>query len=209
MFQRVLVLAPHTDDGEFGCGGAINKFLTQGKDVFYVAFSTADKSVPQGFPRDILKVEVARATEVLGIPPANLIVFDFAVRELPAYRQDILESMVALKKDIKPDLVFLPSLEDLHQDHQTVAMEGVRAFKGTTLLGYEEPWNNLVFRSSCFVALEEANLDAKLKALACYESQAWRPYAEESFIRSLAKTRGTQIGVPLAEAFETIRLFIK
>jgi len=209
MFKRVLVLAPHTDDGEFGCGGTINKFLAKGKDVFYVAFSTAEKSVPTGFPPDILKKEVARATDKLGIPPTNLLLYNFAVRELPAFRQKILEIMVTLKKDIQPDMVLLPSMDDLHQDHHTVAMEGIRAFKCTTLLGYEEPWNNLAFRTNCFVSLDENNLNAKLEALACYDSQAWRPYANEGFIRSLAKIRGTQAGVPYAEAFETIRLFIK
>ncbi len=42
-FQRILVLAPHTDDGEFGCGGSIAKFIEAGKEVFYAAFSTAEK----------------------------------------------------------------------------------------------------------------------------------------------------------------------
>lgn len=209
MFKRVLVLAPHTDDGEFGCGGAINKFLSQGKDVFYAAFSTADKSVPAGFPRDILKKEVARATGELGIPSANLLLYDFSVRELPAFRQEILEILISLKKEIKPELVMLPTLKDLHQDHHAVAMEGVRAYKDTTLLAYEVPWNNLVFTAGCFIALSEGNLQSKLRALACYASQAHRPYADSEFIRSLARTRGVQSGGLYAEAFETIRLFIR
>lgn len=208
MYNRVLVLAPHTDDGEFGCGGTINKFLSEGKDVFYVAFSTAEKSVPAGFPSDILKKEVALATAKLGIPSGNLLLYNFAVRELPAFRQEILDIMVTLKKEIQPDLVLLPSMDDLHQDHHTVAMEGIRAFKFTTVLGYEEPWNNLSFRTNCFVALDENNLNVKLEALACYDSQAERPYSNKVFIRSLAKIRGTQASVPYAEAFETIRLFI-
>ena len=41
--KKVLVLAPHTDDGELGCGGAISNFLDSGKKVFYVAFSSAEK----------------------------------------------------------------------------------------------------------------------------------------------------------------------
>lgn len=209
MFKRILVLAPHTDDGEFGCGGAINKFLTEGKDVYYAAFSTADKSVPAGFPRDILKKEVTRATAELGIPAGNLLVYDFSVRELPAFRQEILDILINLKKEIKPDLVMLPTLKDLHQDHHAVAMEGVRAYKDVTLLGYEAPWNNLVFRAGCFVTLSESNLRCKLRALACYASQAHRPYADSEFIRSLARTRGVQSGGLYAEAFETIRLFIR
>ena len=63
--QRILVLAPHTDDGEFGCGGSIAKFINEGRQVYYVAFSTAEKSVPAGMPKDILKVEVKEATRLL------------------------------------------------------------------------------------------------------------------------------------------------
>ena len=39
--ERVVVFAPHTDDGEIGCGGTMAKFLEEDREVFYVAFSTA------------------------------------------------------------------------------------------------------------------------------------------------------------------------
>ena len=51
--RNILVLAPHTDDGEFGCGGSIAKFIEAGDQVYYVAFSTAKQSVPEGLPQDI------------------------------------------------------------------------------------------------------------------------------------------------------------
>ena len=46
---RVLVLAPHTDDGEFGCGGTMARLVEAGSDVRYVAFSIATRSLPEGF----------------------------------------------------------------------------------------------------------------------------------------------------------------
>lgn len=58
--NNILVLAPHTDDGELGLGGTISKLITEGKKVTYVAFSTAEESVPEGFPKDILKTEVRK-----------------------------------------------------------------------------------------------------------------------------------------------------
>ena len=67
-FDNVLVLAPHTDDGEFGCGGTMARLIENGVKVTYAAFSTAAKSVPDGFPKDVLKHEVRAATGVLGIP---------------------------------------------------------------------------------------------------------------------------------------------
>src|SRR5882672_12655752 len=51
-WQRALVLAPHTDDGEFGCGGTMARLVEAGADVRYVAFSIATKSLPDGFAPD-------------------------------------------------------------------------------------------------------------------------------------------------------------
>jgi LmbE family N-acetylglucosaminyl deacetylase len=204
-FNRILVLAPHTDDGEFGCGGSIAKFIEEGKDVFYVAFSTAEDSVPEGYPRNILEIEVREATKLLGINPNNLIIYKFQVRKLNYVRQELLEELVKIRNEIGPDLVFIPSPNDLHQDHYTVAMEGMRAFKQISILGYELPWNNITFHTQSFIKLEERHIIKKIEALKAYKSQQNRFYANEEFIRSLAITRGTQISVRYAEAFEVIR----
>jgi LmbE family N-acetylglucosaminyl deacetylase len=160
-------------------------------------------------PKDILKKEVRKATSVLGIPPRNLILFDYPVREFPLHRQDILEELVRLEKDIKPELIFLPSPNDTHQDHLVIAHEGFRAFKRASLLGYEIPWNNLTFNTNAFVFLEDKDLQKKIDALKCYKSQLDRFYASEDSVRSLARTRGTQIGTTYAEVFEVIRWIIK
>ena len=85
--KNVLILAPHTDDGELGCGGMIAKMIEKGASVYYAAFSTAAESVPEGFPKDILKTEVKNATAKLGIPPENLFIYDYQVRRLNYSRQ--------------------------------------------------------------------------------------------------------------------------
>ena len=207
-FRRVLVLAPHTDDGELGCGGAIAKFCEQQIDVFYVAFSAAEESVPPGFPSDTLHREVQEATRVLGISPDKLIVLNYKVRELEYHRQRVLDDIIRLRHDIDPDLILIPTLDDLHQDHQVVANEAVRAFKHKSVLGYELPWNNITFNARAFIPLEEQQLNKKISALKCYETQAHRPYVSEEFIRSEARVRGVQIGVKWAEAFDVMRLML-
>ena len=206
--ERVLVLAPHTDDGEFGCGASIAKYIDQGNEVFYVAFSTAEKSVPEGWPKNILEKEVREATKRLGIPESNLIIYKYEVRKLNYIRQEILEELVRMKREIAPTLVFMPSANDLHQDHQTVAVEGTRAFKQTTILGYELPWNNITFHTSAFIKLDRPHVERKVHALKAYESQAGKAYATEEFIWGWAKTRGTQIGASYAETFEVVRLVL-
>lgn len=203
--MRVLVLAPHTDDGEFGCGGTIAKFVQAGHEVHYVAFSSAEKSVQQQYPRDVLRKEVMDATAALSIPADNVQVLNFEVRDFPANRQELLEVMVKLQQQISPDMVFLPSTADTHQDHQTISSEGFRAFKKTTMLGYELPWNNLNFTTNVFIHLTQEQVDLKAAALAKYESQADRPYATSEFVISLARIRGTQTGAQYAETFEAIR----
>lgn len=206
--KRVLVLAPHTDDGELGCGGSIAKLLEQGAEVFYTAFSTADESVPSHFPKNQLEIEVKAATKELGIPPDNLIIFKYQVRKLNYVRQEILEELIRLRPMIKPDLVFMPASNDIHQDHRTIYEEGLRAFKHSSLLGYELIWNNLSFLANTFIGLEERHIALKIKALSAYQTQEGRQYMSPSFIRSLAVVRGVQSGLPLAEAFENIRTIL-
>lgn len=208
--MNVLILSPHTDDGEFGCGGSIARFASEGKEIFYVAFSAAEKSVPPEYPRDILKTEVKEATRVLGIRKENLILFNYITREFPSNRQPILDDILALKKELKPDMVMLPSTYDTHQDHQVIVQEGFRTFKDTTMMGYEMPRNNLSFPTNVFVALTERELRIKTKAIECYRSQAGKhlPSPKELY-KILARLRGAQVGLEYAEAFEAIRWVMK
>lgn len=206
--DNILVLAPHTDDGELGLGGTISKLIEMGKSVTYVAFSTAQQSVPEGFPKDILKTEVKEATSSLGIKPENLLIYDYEVRKLGYARQEILEELIRIKRASNFDLVFMPSLHDIHQDHTTIAQEGLRAFKNTNILGYELIWNNLTFNTQCFVKLDERHVKSKIRSLKAYRSQGARDYLSDDFIYSLAKARGVQAGCAFAEAFEVVRLFL-
>jgi N-acetylglucosamine malate deacetylase 1 len=204
-FRRVLVLAPHTDDGELGCGGSIARLVEEGAEVFYAAFSTCDTSLPPELPKNTLALEVKAATAVLGIPAQNLIIYDYEVRKLNYVRQEVLEELVRLKREIAPDLTFFPTAKDIHQDHYTVAMEGLRAFKQSTMLAYELPWNNLSFETEAFFPLEARHVARKVEALAAYQSQTGRSYMSDAFIQGWARTRGIQIGAEYAEAFEVVR----
>lgn len=204
-FRNVYVLAPHTDDGELGAGATIAKLIEGGANIYYFAFSTAETSVPEGYPKDILKIEVMKATAKLGIPTENVFVYNYEVRKLNYSRQDILEDLIRHRKELNPDLVLLPSLNDIHQDHSTIAQEGLRAFKNTTILGYELIWNNLTFNTTSFVKLDKKHIQAKCDALKEYKSQDGRVYMSEEFIFSLARTRGVQIGIEYAESFEVLR----
>ena len=204
---RALVLGAHTDD-EFGCAGTIARMVEAVVEVHYACFSPCEESVPDGFDRDVLKREVRDAIKVLGIPEERFTLFDYRVRHFPTHRQEILEDLIRLRREISPELVFVPAFSDMHQDHAVMAHEGFRAFKHATLLGYELPMNTISFDHACFISLEQRHLDVKARHALAYRSQAGRPYLQEEFIRSLAVVRGLQINTSAAEAFEVIRLTI-
>jgi N-acetylglucosamine malate deacetylase 1 len=205
--KKILIVSPHTDDGELGCGGTVARFVEEGCEVNYVALSCCEKSIPKEYPKNILSIEVKKATRILGIEEP--ILFGYDVREFPRYRQEILDTLIRLRNKIQPDMVFTPSSYDTHQDHHTVMEETLRAFKQCTILGYEQPWNNISFNTCAFIHLEDRHIQKKIDALQCYETQKNRAYLNEDFIRGLAMTRGTQIEERYAEAFEVIKWVIR
>ena len=202
IFKTILVISPHTDDGELGCGGSIAKFAREGSKIIHLVFFDGTKQ-----SAEILK-EFERANDVLGIPVEHRIIERLDMRNYERNRQKILDLMIDIEEQFKPALVFLPSPKDFHQDHMTVSREGLRAFKFSTILGYEEPWNNLVFETSCFIEIEEEDLSKKLRALDYYNSQKGHYYFSEEILRSLALVRGAQIKSRYAEAFEVMRIII-
>lgn len=205
--ERALVLCPHTDD-ELGCGGLIIRLVQQKVDVRYYALSRCEESVPPSYPEDILELECRKATKQLGLSDEQVHVHRFPVRRFPHQRQDILELFVKINKQFNPQLVIIPSSFDNHQDHATVYQEGFRAFKYSTILGYELPQNLISFSNTSFVTLEEEHVNQKIQALSNYVSQGFRPYTSPDFIKSLALVRGMQCNAKYAEAYEVIRLII-
>ena len=207
MTKRMLVISPHTDDGELGCGGTIARFIREGYEVRYVALSCCEESVPEEYPKDILRTEVKAATKILGMD--DPILLEFEVRKFPQYRQQILDALIRIRNEVKPVTVFTPSSYDTHQDHKVTFEETLRAFKQCTILGYEQPWNNITFNTLAFVSFDEECLRMKIDALQCYETQNGRSYFNPDFVRGLALTRGTQIEERYAEAFEVIRWVLR
>src|SRR6184192_3014762 len=182
------------------------RLVDDGADVRYVAFSIATRSLPEGFPPDTLAQEVRDATAQLGVAASNLTVHDFDVRTFPEHRQEILELLVALWEEWRPDVVFQPSHRDIHQDHQVIAAEGLRAFKRTTILGYEIPWNNYDFAYQAYFALQESHIEKKVAALAKYASQQHRRYANPEYVWNVARTHGINVNREYAEVFQVYRV---
>jgi LmbE family N-acetylglucosaminyl deacetylase len=206
--KNILILSPHTDDAELGCGGTITRLLEEGKNIYWVVFSTAEDSLPKEMPKNTLRKEFISVYKSLGVKDKNVEILKYRVRYLFEKRQQILEKLVEIRNKIKPNLVIGPSLNDVHQDHIVVATEMVRAFKSfSSIISYELPWNHLTFNVQMLIRLEKKYVDKKLKLLNYYESQFTkeRNYFSEEFIYGLASARGIQANSHYAEAFEIIR----
>ncbi len=204
--RTILFLSPHTDDAELGSGGALIKSVENRHDIMVVVFSAGSHHQIEDEPTSVLKSEFKDSMKDVEVQ--NYKIFNFEIRELSYSRQEILEELIEIKESFSPDLIIGPSLNDFHQDHQTVASEMVRAFKtNASIICYEMPWNHISFNSQLFVRLEKRHIERKLSLLNHYKSQLKmkRSYFSPEFIYGLAKTRGVQCNSEYAEAFEVLR----
>ena len=207
-FKSVLLFSPHTDDCEFGMGGTLSKLVKSGCDITWVVCSNPVKSLPEGFSSDTLILEQEKSAAKLGINADQIIFWDFDVRRFPEQRQEILERMVQLGRELDFDAIFCPSQNDWHQDHMTISNEVRRAFKKKTILGYDLPWNNFQSDHNLLIPLSLKDLEEKISVLSTYESQRHRPYMDAEFLKSIARVRAAPLECEYAEAFEVIRMVV-
>lgn len=195
--KKILAIAPHTDDIELGCGATLHKFRND-YEIHAVAVSSAhpltDDSPIQEFFNSMEKIG------------AHAKFLDFKCRTLNESRQQLLDIFYKMQKENYYDIVFCPSSLDHHQDHATVYNETFRAFKHSTILGYELPWNLRTFNTDVFITVDENDMDVKLNMLDCYKSQSSRTFMSKEYIYDIARIRGLQVGKKYAESFESIRI---
>ncbi|WP_442778927.1 PIG-L deacetylase family protein [Dietzia sp. SL131] len=202
----VLALGAHTDDVELGAGGTLSRLKREGWTVVAVAGSRAEGSLPPEFERDTLEQEFRKSMKLLGA--SHVEVLGYPVRRLHAYRQELLEDFIRLRKQFEPELVLVHSSNDTHQDHSTTYHEAVRAFRSRSVLGYHSPWNERRTDSAVFIKLLNEDLELKRAMVSCYESQRklGRDYVQSDYVGVAARYAGFQSGEELAEAFECISI---
>ena len=209
--MKILLLSPHTDDIELGAGGTVAKLLEdKGNHFCWAVFSICEDAVPEGQPSDTLEKEFTSVSARLGIRDHRI--YRFPNKNFPQYRQEILDQLDKIKKQFGPDLVISPSTHDSHQDHKTIAEETIRAFKSdASIIGYEMPWNNLVFAPQLLVGLSGGHMATKWEMLSMYRSQftLGRNYFSREMIFGWATMRGVHCNAEYAEAFEVVRWIIR
>jgi LmbE family N-acetylglucosaminyl deacetylase len=198
--QRVLAVAPHIDDVELGAGAIISR-LTKTNDVYYVGLS-----LPPLVDAPTFMAEFEESSAILGLKRERIIIRNHDPRDLFSTRSDILQLFYDLYRDIKPSLVIMPNGKDIHQSHEVVHAEARRAFKYTTMIGYELPWNCMDFSMDVFITVTHEEVAAKVAAINAFKTQKHRLFFSNDIVADLARVRGKQIGREYAECFELVRL---
>lgn len=199
--RRLCFIGAHPDDIELGCGALIAHVAKQ-TDVLCVTLSDNQKN-------PALKSIVAEhrsSMSVLGVPEQNVIVGSFETRRFPHFRQEILEYMIDLNRDYRPEIVFVHTKADIHQDHATVTEEALRAFRGTTVLGFDVLRSSYGFFPNFLVDVNEADVEAKLAALAEYKTYTTKYYFNPEITRATLIRHGALAERPYAEGFDILRV---
>jgi LmbE family N-acetylglucosaminyl deacetylase len=199
--KRLLFLGAHPDDIELGCGALIHHVASL-SDVFCVTLSDN-----QGNPE--LKNVVAeqrRSLAILGVTEERARYGTFRTRVFPQVRQEILEYFLQLRQELGPDIIFVHSPRDVHQDHLVMSDEALRAFRGITVLGFDVVRSSYGFFPDFLVEVTEADVNAKIEALSQYETYGDRYYFNRELTRSIMVRHGALAERPFAEGFDILRI---
>jgi LmbE family N-acetylglucosaminyl deacetylase len=199
--NRVLFIGAHPDDIELGCGALIAHIVSQ-TEVLCVTLSDNQKNP---LLTD-LPVEHYRSMAALGVPEKNVVLGQFETRRFPDLRQEILEYMIQLNRSFKPEIVFVHTKADIHQDHATITEEALRAFRGTTVLGYDVLRSSYGFFPNFLVEVTERDVDCKLAALAEYKTYETKYYFDAGITRATMIRHGALAERPFAEGFDILRV---
>lgn len=199
--KTVLFLGAHPDDIELGCGALIHQ-ISPKSNVHCVTLSDNQKNPDL---RGLI-TEQAAAMRRLGVPSANTRYGAFETRIFHEARQAILEYFLRLRTELRPDLIFVHSNHDVHQDHTTMTDEALRAFRGITVLAFDVVRSSYGFFPHFFAEVSEADVQAKIDALKCYTTYRERYYFSPELTRAIIVRNGALAEKPFAEGFEILRV---
>jgi LmbE family N-acetylglucosaminyl deacetylase len=209
--MRILAIGAHPDDIELGCGATLALFKKKGHKVYFLVLTKGEAS---GNPIERLK-ECKQSAKA--ICADKLFIGNLRDTKI----SDGVETIMAIERcidEIKPQIIFAHSPKDGHQDHRNAGMASLSAARNSRkVLLFESPAALRDFCPQLFVDVS-LTFDSKLKALEAFGSQIEKVYFKgngghshnesrkfpyvSNAAEGLARFRGFQAGVELAEAFE-------
>lgn len=199
--KRVLFIGAHPDDIELGAGALIHNIGTK-SEVLCATLSDNQKN-----PRLKNVVKEHRASmRVLGVPEDHDLVETFETRKFPDLRQGVLEYLLKLRREFEPQIVFCHSLNDIHQDHNVITQEALRAYRGLTVLGFDVVRSSYNFFPHFLVEVRAEDVQAKIEALAQYRTYDDKYYFDPTLLRATLIRHGTLAEREFAEGFDILRI---
>ena len=207
--MRILAVGAHPDDIELGCGATLALYKRKGHKVYLLVLTKGEAS---GDPT-VRQKECEQSARAIGVD--KLFFGNLQDTKITDGVETIME-IERFVNQISPDIIFAHSFKDGHQDHRNVGMASLSAARNSKkVLLYESPAALRDFCPQLFVDVT-LTFDVKLKALEAFGSQVSKvyfrgngfnhegrkfPYVSNA-AEGLARFRGFQAGVSLAEAFE-------
>ncbi len=199
--KRILFVGAHPDDIELGAGAFLHHVLPR-NEVLCLTLSDNQKNPTL---KNIIAEHYA-SFKVLGVPDEKVILEKFETRKFPEQRQDILEYLLKVRKDYQPDLVLVHTRSDIHQDHNVVTEESLRAYRGTTVLGFDVVRSSYGFFPHFLVGVTREDMEKKIEALAEYKTYHDKYYFNEELLRSTMVRHGALAEKQYAEGFDILRI---
>ena len=222
--EPVLVVAAHPDDEVLGCGATMARLAAEGQPVHIAILGegiTSRSSRDDSDAKLLRRLHQQAEAAALKVGAKDVVLF-----KLPDNRLDTLPMLDVAKliedliQKLRPAVIYTHHPGDLNLDHGIVhravliATRPVLGHPVRQILTFEVPSSTEwafqkiepVFRPNVFVEVSKT-LDAKIAALACYDSETRdfpHPRSEQT-LRAIATRWGSVIGCTAAESFELVR----
>ncbi len=220
-FDRVMVIAAHPDDPEFGCAGTVVKWAQAGRTITYVLLTSGDKGShnPDLRPGQLAaqrEEEQRAAAQALGVAQVIFLRYPDGLLENTL---ELRRCLAGLLREHKPHIVLTIDpwrRYQLHPDHRAAGQAALDAIYAARewyifpeqLVGEIEPWRVrevYLFWTDAADYWEDVTccLEKRIAALTRHASQVGTsPTDLAERIRKSAREAGEKSGYEYAEAFK-------
>ena len=223
--MKILAFGAHPDDLEMQCSGTLALYSKQGHEVFMCHVCSGDKGSLVYNSDELVKIRRKEAIEAAELIGAESIWGGMkdgeVVLDLPSRSK-----IVDIFRRVNPDLVITHHPNDYQVDHVNVSrlvfdavlLANLKLWESiyppadkTPVLYYMDTLAGVNFDPAEYVDISNT-IETKVKMMLKHESQlGWmeKMYGihTEEFIKTIARFRGLQSGVPYAETFVQKKIF--
>lgn len=225
-YKTILCVQPHPDDNEIGMGGTLLRFKTLGANIAYCTVSQGKGGSNTLRSEELVKIrqeELRNAGSFVGATSFHQL--NLSDSHYPD-EKEITEQLVAVIRDVKPDIVFTVDpylMYEAHPTHRKTGMAVLEACMFSSMKHFPKPDASTepkVHRVEAigFYASAKPNVlidisdtfDMKLEAIFKHESQFDAPARAQlsQYLTMQAMNFGQKLNVSKAEAFKVLPMVL-